>query len=291
MGIALVGVVFAACITQQSRSGNDLSVSASQTVSTVDARVALQTKARPQIVTAVSALPFDFEENRGQVDERVKYFARTRNYTLFLTPTETVLASARTSLRMSFAGGNTQPQLTAEQPLPGKVNYYLGGDPTRWRTDIPTYGKVRYHHAYPGIDVVYYGRGGKVEYDFVVQPGADPNQIRMRFVGVEDAKLDEQGNVVRYVTGGEVQLLKPLIYQEVNGKRQEVKGTYALLPPSLRDAKVNTSAMENWDIGFTLAAYDNTRPLVIDPVLSYASYLGGTGSSPLDPRDPSYPSW
>ena len=143
-------------------------------------------------------------------------------------------------------------------------HYFIGNDSKKWRTDISTYGKVKYHGVYEGIDLVYYGNQGKLEYDFVVSPGADPSAIKIAFEGADKIDTDREGNLVLRVAGGEVRIPKPLVYQEVDGVRKEVIAAFVFNPKS----KV---------VGFEIAKYDGSKPLVIDPVLVFSTYLGGGG--------------
>lgn len=214
---------------------------------------------------AYGQLPLSFEANVGQTDPEVDFISRGSGYTLFLKPREAVLALRKTDestvLRMEFIGSETKPRATAQEKLPGKVNYLIGNDPTRWRTEISTYAKVAYQNLYPGVDLVYYGNQRQLEYDFVVQPGVDPNIISLGFEGADELKVDAQGELVLNAGGGEIRQRKPFIYQDVDGARREVAGSY-----KLKDK--NT-------VGFDLADYDTSKPLVIDPVLVYSTFLGG----------------
>jgi beta-propeller repeat-containing protein len=229
------------------------------------------TKAATQarLKEAYGQLPLSFEANLGQADPRIDFISRGSGYTLFLTPREAVLSlrDARNNsqspavLRMKFAGSDTKPRAAGQEELPGKVNYFIGNDPKQWRTGISTYAKVHYENLYPGVDLVYYGNQRQLEYDFVVRPGADPNIIALNFEGADQLKVDAQGELVLHTRGGEIRQRKPVIYQDVDGVRQEVAGSY-----KLKDS--NT-------VGFELAEYDASRPLVIDPVLVYSTFLGG----------------
>ncbi len=181
-------------------------------------------------------------------------------------------ATANTAvLRMKLVAANPSPQVTGLDELPGKSNYFLGNDPKQWRTNVPTYAKVRYENVYPGIDLVYYGNqphgpepveGQQLEYDFIVAPGADPGAIRLDFTGAKKIEANADGDLALHLSGEEIHLRKPVVYQEVNGTRREVSGGYVL------DAR-NT-------IGFQLAPYDSSRPLIIDPVLAYSLAFGGS---------------
>jgi hypothetical protein len=234
-------------------------------------------------------LPLSFEANDGQTDRRVKFLARGNGYSLFLTGKEAVIALRKavpqpegkngmpgrqrvepqkeegaggTVVRMELVGANAAPRVAGAEELPGKVNYFIGNDPAKWRTNVPTFAKVKYEGVYTGVDLVYYGNQGQLEYDFVVAPGVDPNQIRLKFAGAGKLRVDQEGSVVLGSTGEEVRFEKPVVYQEVAGKRKPVEGTYAVASANL--------------IGIRLGKYDRSHPLVIDPTFSYSTYLGGS---------------
>ncbi len=239
-----------------------------------------------RIAEAYAKLPLAFEANQGQGDAQVQFRARGPGYSLFLTGAEAVLSlrhaaeptrpgRARSALgdatppppavlRLKLVGGSPAVRLSGAQQLPGTVNYFIGNDPAAWRTDIPTYARVSYKDLYPGIDLAYHGEGGRLEYDFVVAPGADPSAITVRFAGAEGIQIDDVGDLVLRLAGGEIRQPKPLIYQELDGLRRPVPGGYASRGPA--------------EIGFALGSYDATRQLVIDPVLAYSTYLGGVGN-------------
>jgi hypothetical protein len=147
------------------------------------------------------------------------------------------------------------------EKLPIKTNYLIGNDPRNWRQDIPTYAKVEFKELYAGIDLVYYGNQRQLEFDFLVHPGADHKSIRMKFKNVNHLNLDRDGNLILGVAGGKILLEKPLIYQQVEGKKRTVSGHYKLQPKNI--------------VGFQVASHDPKIPLVIDPVLNYSTYLGG----------------
>jgi hypothetical protein len=148
------------------------------------------------------------------------------------------------------------------EPLPGKVNYFLGKDPGQWRTGVPIYAKVRYAQVYPGVDLLYYGHQQQVEYDFALAPGADPKAITLLIEGVEALEVDGHGDLMLQTRAGPLRMPKPRIYQERDGVRQAIAGGYLLKGPQR--------------VGFQVGSYDPARPLVIDPVLSYSTYLGGS---------------
>jgi uncharacterized repeat protein (TIGR02543 family) len=145
------------------------------------------------------------------------------------------------------------------------VNYITGQDQTKWHTNIPTYAQVKYTSVYPGIDLLYYGNNQRqLEYDFQVAPGADPTRIRLKFAGVDTLDVDSAGELVLHTTGGEIRQHQPQIYQEVAGVRQTISGGYVM--------------MGTREVGFAIGEYDTSRPLVIDPVITYSTYAGSVNS-------------
>ncbi|HWQ32051.1 MAG TPA: SBBP repeat-containing protein [Blastocatellia bacterium] len=226
-------------------------------------------KTKARVAEAYGRLPLSFEVNNGQTDARAKFISRGQGYTMFLTSNEAVLSlkSAKDKdttavLKMKMKGASADPKVTGLEEQAGKSSYFLGNDPKKWHTNIAQYAKVKYQGVYPGIDAVYYGNQSQLEYDFVVAAGADPKQIQLAFDGAESLRIDENGDLVLSVAGSEVRQHKPVVYQEANGSRQIIEGRYVV-------------KSEN-EVGFELGAYDATRTLVIDPVLSYATVLGGS---------------
>ncbi len=213
-------------------------------------------------------LPLGFEANRGQTDAQVRYLARGAGYALFLTPAEAVLrlhgADADAALGMCLLGANPAPAVIGLDPLPGHSNYLIGNNPLNRHSDIPTYARVAYRGVYPGVDLVYYGNQGQLEYDFIVAPGADPAAIRFQVEGAGAATTDAAGNLVLHAGAGDVVEHAPVLYQEVAGVRQPVSGRFVL--------------QDGGRVGFQVGAFDRSRALVIDPVLAYSTYLGGLGS-------------
>ncbi|MGH8635587.1 MAG: hypothetical protein ACREUZ_00470 [Burkholderiales bacterium] len=175
-------------------------------------------------------LPLHFEANRGQAHEDVRFLARGPGYGLYLTAGEAVLALGAKNegavLRMALVGANRKPLVSGLEELPGKANYFIGRDPSQWRTNVPTYAKVHYREVYPGIDLVYYGNQRQLEYDFVVAPGADPEKIVLGFKGAGKLEIDAQGDLVLHAAGGAIHQKKPVIYQEKDGVRHEIAGSY-----------------------------------------------------------------
>ncbi|MFH1319427.1 MAG: SBBP repeat-containing protein, partial [Bacteroidota bacterium] len=206
-------------------------------------------------------MPLRFEANKGQVDECVDFISRGKGYCLFLTAGEVVMSLERAVVRMKVLGANPLAHVKGMDQLSAKSNYFKGNNSKKWHTNIPNYTKVKYHNIYPNIDLIYYGKNNQLEYDFVIAPGGDPDKIRLSFEGVDDIIVDEQGNLVLKIDGDQLIQTKPVIYYEVNGYRQPVDGRYVLMAQHL--------------VGFEVAEYDASRPLVIDPVLIYSTFLGG----------------
>jgi Beta-propeller repeat len=240
-----------------------------------------------KILQRYGKLPLSFEANQGQADTRVKFLSRGSGYTLFLTSDEAIFSlrgdkakdeasgvsrqlrpspavlATNAVLQMKLVKANRAAKVTGTDELPGTSNYFIGNDPAKWRGNVPTYSKVKYEEIYSGIDLVYYGNQRQLEYDFVVAPGADPSRIRLKFRRAGKFRIDDKGDLVLGADGDEVRLQKPQVYQYANGTRKAVEGHYWM-------AGANT-------ISFRVAAYDRSKPLVIDPVLVYSTYLGGSG--------------
>jgi uncharacterized repeat protein (TIGR01451 family) len=227
----------------------------------------------------LAGLPLMFEPNRGQgnlnpADPRARFVARGSGYSLLLGDEGAILnLSARTSagsesairiesLRMKLVGANAGAQVSGADLLPGKSNYLLGNDPAKWKQGVPQFARVRYENVYPGVNLVFYGNQGRVEYDFQVAPGADPNRAELEF---DDAKRLAVHDGALVVTGenGSVRFDAPQVYQEIAGRQQPVEGSFVL-----RGAH---------RAGFSIGAYDRSRELVIDPILVFSTYFGGSG--------------
>ncbi|MEK6282459.1 MAG: thrombospondin type 3 repeat-containing protein [Acidobacteriota bacterium] len=231
---------------------------------------------------ALGKQPLMFEANAGQTDSEVKFLARGPGYKLFLTANEAVMvlrgeravdaprhsgeeaktvSTRQSTLRMKLVGANPSPRVEGLEPLTPRTNYFIGSDPQRWRTDVVSYAKVSYAEVYRGIDLVYYGNQRQLEYDFIVAPEADPREIRLKFAGANRTRLDG-GELVFETGAGEMRQRAPVAYQEVGGERREVASRYVL--------------KSKGHIGIEVGEYDHTLPLVIDPILTYSTYLGGT---------------
>jgi hypothetical protein len=258
----------------------------------VDVKAALGGVAETRIKESYGRLPIAFEENAGQHDRKVKYSARGSGFQLFLTSDEAVLSLSKPStvekkrdlvrqadreatetghatqsgavLRMKLVGANGRARVKGEARLAAQSNYFVGAKPENWHTGVALFEKVRYAEVYPGIDVVYYGNQRQLEYDFILAPHVNPARIKFKFDGARDLHLDAEGHLSIQTEGGYVRQEKPVIYQLVDGERQEIAGRYAI--------------NEGGEIGFEVGDYDRSQPLVIDPVLSYSTYIGGTGN-------------
>ncbi len=220
--------------------------------------------------------PLAFEPNHGQFDAGIRFVLRGRGYMLALTD-EGALLSIRGSRTRGPAGQSDEPAMVrlsldgalpsspvADEALPGIVNYFIGNDQTRWLSGVPTYGRVRYAAVQPGIDLVYYGRDGALEYDLVVAPGADPSQLAMRIDGADDISRDDTGNLVLSTAAGLLTMRVPEVYQQFGEQRRSVDARYSL--------------DETGRVAFELGPYDRREPLVIDPQLVMSTFLGGSGN-------------
>ena len=209
-------------------------------------------------------LPLYFEPNQGQVDASVQFLSRDQKHSMFFSPEKMTLAlsgdETPQNISLGFMGANTNPKITGIDPLIGKSHYFIGNDASKWKTNISQYAKVKYEELYPGIDLVVYGNNQHLEYDLVVSPHADPNLITFDIEGA-DLKLDDDGNLLMAIAEKtEIIHHRPKIYQELNGKQIPIEGTFVI---------------KNNRVSFTVAQYDRTQTLVIDPVIEFATYLGG----------------
>jgi Bacterial Ig-like domain (group 3)/Beta-propeller repeat len=232
---------------------------------------ALAAESTPSVAqrASIAGLPLNFERNLGQAPTEVQYLAHGPAYAIELTEQGAALVFANPTskaakvihLRVQGAGQAAIP--TAEDPLPGRVNYFIGNDPSKWQTNVATYNKVRYANVYPGIDVVYYGTAGKLEYDFAVSPGSDAKTIALDFDGARRLRLDADGNLKIRTQDRQITFQAPVAYQIGDrGEQLPVSAHYRLKGTAVR---------------FEVGSYDHSKQLIIDPVLSYFSYLGGSG--------------
>ena len=273
---------------------------------------AVDRTAKARVVESYGKLPLSFEVNQGQASNQVKFLTRGLGYILFLAGKEAVLSmttgkSGASSLkaedrelsllksprratekeqtttdvlRMKLAGASKTVEPVGMDELPGKSNYFIGNDPKKWRSNIPTYAKVRYKNVYPGIDLVYYGDQGQLEYDFVVAPGADPGLIALAFEDWTDnqrvglLRIDKKtGDVIVESGSSVVHVKKPVIYQR---KNFSARAKAELSPQDSRPVDGGFVLTASNQIRFELGPYDKSQPLVIDPALTYSTFLGGT---------------
>ncbi len=219
--------------------------------------------------TQLSRLPLSFEENRGQAAEDVRFIARQQHCTLYLTEDEArfemrqQISGKTKTLRVKLARDKNNARVEGLEPLSSKTNYFIGNDPREWQTDIRTFSRVTQRSVRPGVDAIFYGNQRQLEYDFVVSPQADPRQVELAFDGADALKLNEQGDLLIAVADEQMVMRKPVIYQEVNGKRQLIEGGFSI---------------RNQIVGFEIGDYDLSSPLVIDPVVDYSTYFGGSGT-------------
>ena len=275
VGVVRVGSVHPAAKDQSS------SVYASPAISPFPSLGRAPQIAARQMARAYGQIPLIFEANQGQSDAQVKFLAHGNGYGLFLTAEEAVLVlqhpAARAGLpahpasvvRLKLAKANPSPEVSAVDELPGKSNYLVGRDPRKWHRNVPQFSRVRYRSVYPGIDLVYYGRPGQLEYDFEIAPGADPSQVSWRVESSDEKdfdqpRLDPNGDLILSTAGGRVRFARPHVYQKNGDREQTVAGRFAL--------------RDHGDVGFELGAYDRSRALIIDPIVNYSTYLGGSGA-------------
>ncbi len=228
---------------------------------------------KPQARTLLGQLPLIFEPNQGQAGPGAKFLARGAGYTLFLETTGAVLATQTAHaaplnrerlVGMKLVGANPAAILTGADPLPGKSNYLIGNDPQKWQRGVSQFAGVHYAGVYPGIDLVFYGNQGHLEYDFRVAPGADPSRAELEFEGAKKLKLNGGDLILTGDEEGGLRLQAPQIYQRDGDRRTSVAGRFVLRAGNR--------------VGFEVGPYDRSRELIIDPVLSFSTYFGGSGS-------------
>ncbi|MFQ5354090.1 MAG: SBBP repeat-containing protein, partial [Thermodesulfobacteriota bacterium] len=216
-------------------------------------------------------------ENKGQADEAVRFYERGAGHATFFTDDGLVVTLTKRegyedkkitteALQLSFVGAGKDAKIIAGHAMPGRVNYFTGNDKSKWRRDIPTYGVLTYKDVYKNIDVKFYGNNRELEHDVVVRPGGDFSQVTFAYRGIEGLKVTEAGDLEISLASGTIVQQKPFIYQEINGERVAVDGSYRLI----------NGGEGIFEYGFTVASYDHTADLVIDPVLLYSTYLGGS---------------
>ncbi|MGA3029094.1 MAG: BACON domain-containing carbohydrate-binding protein, partial [Bryobacteraceae bacterium] len=211
---------------------------------------------RPAIA-ATAQVPLSFEQ---VTSGNTRWTARGNGYRLAVGAADVEVGLRDEQLRIRLVGANAKAPSVGLDALPGKVNYFIGRDPKLWLRDIPTWERVRYTGVYPGVDMVWYGNQGRLEYDLELQPGADASRIALRFEGARKMALEVSGDLRVEMARGSLSLKLPEVYQDGSGGRKRIDGRYELRAGN--------------EVGFRLAAYDESRPLVIDPTLVYATYFG-----------------
>ncbi len=248
------------------------------------------------VQSAYGKLPLYFTENKGQVDGSVKFYEKGVGHATFFTAEGVVLTLTKSidegekepalpsslrnaikenkdkkfsteAVRLSFIDGSKTAKITSSAPLPGHVNYFIGNDKSRWRSNVPTYRAVTYENIYKNINIKFYGNNKNIEHDIIVSPGGNPGDVKFLYEGIKGLDITKEGNLVARLADGEIIEKKPIVYQEIKGKRKTIDGSYRILK-----GKDGT-----FTYGYDVASYDKSKELVIDPVLTYSTYLGGTG--------------
>ena len=219
------------------------------------------------------SIPLEFEANTGQFAPEVSYLARGSNHFVYLTRDSITLgfndAQQRdTSLRTRLVDVNPQASMTGEDRTAGVSNYLIGNDPANWRRGVGHYRRVRYSRAWGGIDLLFYGKDQSLEYDFIVYPGSDPARIRLRYEHARSMRLDGHGDLILQTEQGEVRQHRPMIYQVSKGVRHNLSGGYRII--------------DGQEVRLYVQSYDHSLNLVIDPILTYSTYIGGTGIAKLN---------
>jgi hypothetical protein len=267
---------------------SDRQVHALAQAESTDAAVRSPSTDQREVAHSLASLPLSFEENRGQAPQEFSHLAKGSESAVLLSSREALISwnksgqaltlprsedshmgppapalvedAASGALRMKLLGAATTAGLQGVAELPGKVSYFAGRDPAKWITGIPTYSRLRGEQVYPGVDIEYYGNPQKLEFDFIVHPGADSGAIAMGFEGAEGLELAGNGDLVVHLRGGEMRFQAPVGYQVADGRRLTVQAAYEL--------------HDDQRITFRIGPYDATRPLVIDPVVDFSTHLG-----------------
>jgi len=249
---------------------------------------------KTDIKNSYGKLPLYFIENKGQVNEKVSFYERGAGHATFFTEDGLILSLTKKeskaekasfnknvlglmteepakhtteAVTLSFVGANARAKISSSDKMSGHVNYFVGSDKTKWRSNIPTYGTVTYKDVYKNIDIKFYGNNKNIEHDVIVRPGGDFSNVKFAYSGIKDLNVRDDGNLEVTLNHGTIIEERPVIYQEIKGERVAVEGSYKIL----------NGEDGAFTYGFTVASYDKTKDLVIDPVLVYSTYLGGTG--------------
>jgi hypothetical protein len=300
---ALIALVIASSSPASLKAQSAVSKAQSGASNSAAASAASQAAAIQKAKGMIATMPSYFEANQGQTDPSVKYLSRSGRYSMYLTDDATIISMVggqihkgptiamsnppakpdadrlvESAVRIRLVGANPHPKVTGLEPLPGRVNYLIGDVESKWHTNIPTFGRVKFAGVYPGVDVIHYGIGDTLEYDIVAAPGADTSAIKLAIEGNANTVTDTDGNLQIMTPAGVVVMHKPSVYQQsADGSRMPVGGSFDLAKKGTIERGVSRR-----EVKIQLAAYDHSRELVIDPVsaiLVYSSYIGGTASS------------
>lgn len=242
---------------------------------------------KSQINENYGKLPLRFERNIGQTEQNIDFISHNNNYTLFLSPTKATFSfekekninnfvhklkvkeqnanvEATNSLTMELIGANTSAKAIEIEKLSTTSNYFLNNDKKHWQANVENFAKVQYQNIYPGIDIVYYGNQRQFEYDLIVTPYTSPDIINLQFAEAEKLIINNDGDLVITINNQEIYKKKPYVYQEINGNKELIASNYVI--------------NKNNEVSFELGSYDISQPLIIDPMIGYSTYLGGTGS-------------
>jgi uncharacterized protein (TIGR03437 family) len=211
-----------------------------------------------------AALPLYFEPNQGQAHPGVEFLSRGHGALSYLTDDGAVFTVGGSPVKMRLAGSKASKPEGMDR-LPGISSYFRGQDKSKWRTSIPQFAKVRYRNVYPGIDLVFYGNQGNMEYDFQIAPAADPSSIHIAYEGITRLRLDPNGDLVLSSKSGDIRQRAPKVYQDVDGHRTEIAAAYKL------DGRKT--------VGLALGVYDHSKALIVDPVIQYSTFFGGPGGA------------
>jgi len=307
--VGFVSVFLLVSGSKKLASGGETMLTRREQAATVSSgNPALPDQSRMKVAKNYGKLPLQFEANQGQTDARVKFISRGNGYTLFLTGNEAVfnlhrekslgvgqrssIATSATTriardavVRMRLVNANPAARVFGNDPSAGSSNYFLGNDTGRWRTNVPNFSQVRYEDAFPGVDLVYYGNQQQLEYDFVLAPGANLAGITLD-VSSQDSpsrrgklaplRISANGDLLVAVGGEELNFRRPVVYQEDGSVPLHRMG-------GASHPELHASALEGrWvlknrtQVGFEVAGYNTSKPLIIDPALYYSTYLGGS---------------
>jgi len=291
--IILLCIIFTTPVSAAGIDSNQPSSPSLNKTSTKDNASGLTKARKAEVIKTYGKLSLYFIENKGQVDGQVRFYERGGGHTTFFTGDGVVLALTKSgsrvektshnkrtkdgerkndkeaiteALSLSFVGANKDAKITAEGRMPGHVNYFIGNDRSKWHSNIPTYEAVTYKDLYKNIDISFYGNNKDLEHDVIVRPGGDPSSVRLAYKGIKGLKITEDGDLEVSLEHGKIIEKRPLIYQEIEGRRVAVEGGYRIL--SDKDGA--------FAYGFEVASYDMTKDVVLDPVLEYSTYLGGS---------------